>query len=104
MPLQVPSLPQLAAPASVHWLSGSWPLGTLVHVPRVPATAHERQVPVQAPMQQTPCSQNPELHWAGAVQVAPIGSRPQLMPLQVLGDAQSAVVVQVVRQAPVPHA
>jgi hypothetical protein len=71
----------------------------------VPATAHERQVPVQAPMQQTPCSQKPELHCAGALQVDPTGSRPQLVPVQVLGDAQSAVVVQVVRQAPpVPQA
>jgi len=102
--LQVPSLPQVAAPASVHWFSGSAPLGTLVQVPGVPASAHDRQVPVQAPPQQTPCSQNPELHWAGAVQVAPIGSRPQLVPVQVLGDAQSAVVAQVVLQAALPHA
>jgi hypothetical protein len=103
-PLQVPSLAQPAAPASAHWFSGSWPLGTLVHVPSVPAMAQERQVPVQALPQQIPCSQKPELHWAGVVQVAPTGSSPQLAPLHVLGDAQSAVVAQVVRQAPVPHA
>ena len=105
MPLQVPSLPQPAAPASVHWFSGSAPLGTLVQVPSVPATAHDRHVPVQAPMQQKPCSQKPVLHWAGAVQATPTGSRPQLVPEQVFGDAQSAVVPQVVRQAPlVPQA
>jgi hypothetical protein len=80
------------------------PLGTLLHVPSEPATAHDRQVPVQAPMQQTPCWQEPELHWAGVVQVAPRGSRPQLVPVQVFGDAQSAVVLQVVRHMPVPHA
>ena len=104
-PLQVPSLPQVAAPASVHWFSGSRPLGTLLHAPRLPATAHDRQVPVQEPPQQTPCSQKPELHMAAALQVAPSGSSPQLVPEQVLGDAQSAVVPQVVRQTPaVPHA
>lgn len=75
-----------------------------MHAPSAPATAHERQVPVQAPPQQIPCSQKPELHIAGALQVAPRGKRPQLVPLQVLGDAQSAVVAQVVRQAPAPHA
>jgi hypothetical protein len=103
-PLQVPSLPQAAAPPSVHWFSGSWPLGTLVHVPRVPAMPHDLHVPVQEPPQQKPCSQNPELHCAGAVQAAPIGSRPQLVPLHVLGDAQSAVVEHVVLHAVVPHA
>ena len=103
-PSQVPSLPQVAAPASVHCPRGSVPFGTFEHAPRVPATAHERQVPVQAVRQQIPCSQNPELHWPGAVQVAPGGSRPQLPPVQVFGDAQSAVVPQVFRHTPLPHA
>ena len=75
-----------------------------MQAPSAPASAHDLQVPVQAVPQQIPCSQKPELHWAGAVQVAPGGSSPQLVPLQVLGDAQSAVVPQVVRQAPEPHA
>src|SRR5512134_2500425 len=35
-PLHVPSLPQLMEPASVHWLSGSAPAGTLAHVPSEP--------------------------------------------------------------------
>jgi hypothetical protein len=105
LPLQKPSVPQVGAPASPHCPSGSIPFGTLEHVPGVPATAHERQVPVQAVKQQTPCSQNPELHWAGAVHVAPGGRRPQLPLLQVFGEAQSAVVPQVFRHAPpVPHA
>ena len=104
-PLQKPSLPQVAMPPSVHWPRGSMPFGTFEHVPSVPATAHERHVPVQVVRQQTPCSQRPELHWAGAVQVAPGGSRPQLPLLHVFGDAQSAVVPQVMRHAPpVPHA
>ena len=103
-PSQVPSSPQVAAPPSVHWPSGSCPLGTLLHEPTVPAIAHERQVPVQVVAQQTPCAQIPMLHSAFPPQAAPIGLRPQLLPLQVLGDAQSALVVQVVRQAPLPHA
>ena len=35
-PLQNPSVPQLAAPESAHWLSGSAPAGTGVQTPRVP--------------------------------------------------------------------
>ena len=52
-PSQVPSLPQLAAPSSAHWLSGSVPAGTSMHRPSLPAIAHERQVPVHAVAQQT---------------------------------------------------
>jgi len=103
-PLQVPSLPHVAAPASAHWFSGSAPLGTLVHAPGVPASAQDRQVPVQAEPQQIPCSQKPELHSPAPPQAAPIGFRPQLPPLQTLGDAQSAAVVQVILHAPVPQA
>jgi hypothetical protein len=40
-PLQKPLLPQLAAPASVHWLNGSWPAGTLVQVPMLLVSAHD---------------------------------------------------------------
>ena len=61
-------------------------------------------MPVQAPLQQTPWAQMPELHSPLPAHAAPSGFRPQLPPLQTLGDAQSALVVQVVRQAPVPHA
>jgi hypothetical protein len=80
------------------------PFGTFEHVPSVPGMAHERHVPVHAVRQHVPCSQNPELHCAAPVHVAPGGSRPQLLPVQVFGDAQSAVVPHVVRHAPVPHA
>jgi hypothetical protein len=38
------------------------PVGTLVQVPEVPASAHEAQPPVQADAQQTPCWQNPDAH------------------------------------------
>ena len=55
-------------------------------------------------LQQTPCSQKPDLHWAAVVQVAPGGSLPQLDPTQAFGDAQSALLAQSVRQAvPAPQ-
>jgi hypothetical protein len=55
LPSQVPSVPQVAAVASVQAASGSVPAAMLVQVPRVPASAHEAQVPEQLEAQQTPC-------------------------------------------------
>ena len=104
MPLQVPSLPQVAAPPSGHWFSGSWPDGTLVQVPGVPESPHDWQRPVQVVWQQKPCAQCAELHSVSPPQAAPIGLRPQLLTLQTFGDAQSAAVEQVVLHAFVPHA
>jgi hypothetical protein len=103
-PSQVPSVPQLGAPMSAHWLNGSVPAATEAHVPSVPVRPHDRQMPTQAVAQQTPCSQNPELHSPAAPHVAPIGFLPQLVPLQVFGLLQSADDPQVVRQVPAaPH-
>jgi hypothetical protein len=98
--LQVPSVPQLAAPASVHWLSGSAPLCTLVQVPSVPASAHDLQVAVQAAEQQIPWAQTPLEQSVLAVQVAPFGRLVQTPPEQTLGATQSVSTVQVVLQAP----
>ena len=75
-----------------------------MQVPGVPGFAHDWQVPVHAVPQQTPCSQNPELHSAALPQAALIGFRPQLPPLQVLGEAQSAEVEHVILQAALPQA
>jgi hypothetical protein len=38
LPSQVPSLPQLVAPPSTHWVAGVgiWPAGTLAQVPALP--------------------------------------------------------------------
>jgi hypothetical protein len=102
--LQKPSVPQVEAPASLHWPSGSAPAGTLVQAPSVPGFAHDMQVPVQVVAQQIPWAQIPELQSVASVQVAPSGALPQLVPVQTLGEAQSAVVPQVVLQAPVPQA
>jgi hypothetical protein len=96
-PLQVPSLPQVAAPLSAHWPSGSWPAGTVEQLPAVPGRAHDLQTPSQTVPQQVPCSQKAELHWSAVVQALPRGFLPQLPPTQVFGVAQSASVLQVVR-------
>jgi len=66
-------------------------------------SAHDWQVPAQAVLQQTPCAQKPETQAAPDVQVAPGGSLPQLPLVQLLGETQSALVVHVCLQAPVPH-
>jgi len=55
---------------------------------------HDAQVPEQAVEQQTPCAQKPELHIAFEVQGAVMGSLPQLMLTQLLGDEQSALLPQ----------
>ena len=51
-------MPQVVAPASAHWSSGSVPTGTFVHVPAVAALKlQDWQVASQPVLQQTPCSQ-----------------------------------------------
>jgi len=97
-------VPQPAAPLSAHWPSGSSPAGAAAQVPIDPGSAHDWQRPAHAPEQQIPCAQMPELHSGPAAQPAPIDFRPQLMPLQLLDDAQSALPAQLVRQAlSAPH-
>jgi hypothetical protein len=92
--------PQVVAPASAHWASGSWPAGTATQVPTEPETAHELQVEEQAVAQQTPCAPTPELQVVPAVHAVPLGARPQLFVavLQVVEAAQSASAVQVLLQ------
>jgi hypothetical protein len=97
-PLHCPSSPQVVAPSSAHWPSGSIPSGTLRQVPSLPATAHDLHVPVQVAEQQRPCAQITELHSASSPQAAPSGFLPQLLLTQVLGETQSASVMHVVRQ------
>jgi hypothetical protein len=93
-------VPQLAAPWSLHWPSGSWPAPTSVQVPAVPDRLHDRQLPVQAERQHDPCSQKPLAHSVAAAHVAPVGFFEQVVPLQTFGETQSVVVAQLVRQAP----
>lgn len=105
-PSQSPSVRQPPAPVSVHCVAGvgALPAATGEQVPAEPASAHDRQVPVQAVSQQTPCAQNPDTHEAAVLQAAPGGSLPQLPFAQTLGATQSALVVQVALQAAVPQA
>jgi hypothetical protein len=56
------------------------------------------QLPLQAVPQQTPSTQNPERHWSLLVQSWPSPNFPQLPLMQRPGAAQSASVVQVIRQ------
>ena len=71
--------------------------------PSAPAIAHDRQVPVQAVAQQTPCSQNPVTHSAAAAQAMPVGFLPQAPLTQTFGATQSASPVQEILQALVPQ-
>src|SRR5262252_1838712 len=100
-PLHEPSVPQLDAPESAHWFSGSVSAGIAVQTPGLPASAHDWQIPVHDPAQQTPCWQYPVAHSLPAAQVVPFTFLPQIVPLQTLPFEQSALVVQDVLQLPV---
>jgi hypothetical protein len=103
-PSQVPSRPQVSAPLSAHWPSGSCPAGIVEHVPAVPARAHELQIPLHSVLQHAPSSQNPELHSSGAVHAPPSGFLPQLALMHVFGAVHSASFEQTVWQtAFAPH-
>lgn len=102
-PLHMPSSPHAVAAVAAHWLAGEGavPLATLLHVPRLPAIAHDLQAVSHAWLQQNPCAQKLEAHSPAAVHAAPVGLRVQMLALQMLGATQSvAAVVQLVRQAP----
>jgi hypothetical protein len=102
----MPSNPHVVAALAMHCVAGvgAVPSATLLQVPRLPAIAHDLQVPVQAWLQQYPCAQKPESHSLAIVQAVPIGLSVQLPALQMLGATQSVATVatvQRVRQAPV---
>jgi len=103
--LHEPSVPQPSAPESAHWFSGSVLAAIAVQTPRLAASAHDMQMFVHGPAQQTPCWHDPEAHSVLAAQSAPITFLPQIVPLQTLPLEQSALVVHAVLQLPVvPHA
>jgi hypothetical protein len=100
-PSQVPSLPQVGAPSSAHSLAGSVPAATGEQVPILPATLQAWQVPLHAVSQQAPSMQWPVAHSPPAVQSAPMDFLGwQIVPTQYAPNAQSALVMQLVRQAP----
>jgi hypothetical protein len=59
LPSHLPLVPQVDAPASVHWVAGvgACPAGTCLQVPTLPDRLQAVQVPVQALLQQTPFAQ-----------------------------------------------
>jgi hypothetical protein len=80
------------------------PVWTFVHVPCVPVSAHDLQVPVQAVPQHVPCSQNPVMHSVAAAQARPVGFLVQTPVTQTLGVTQSASTEHDVLHTPDPHA
>jgi hypothetical protein len=101
-PSQVPSLPQVMAPSSAHWLSGSVPLAALMHWPSLPAIAHDLQVPEHTVVQQTPCAHIVDAHSLPSLHAAPGGLGPQLPFTHAAPGTQSAFVAQVDRHLPSP--
>jgi hypothetical protein len=81
-PSHVPSSPQVAAVPSVHWLCGSCPAATSEHVPMLPASAHDRHVPVHELVQQTPCWHSPVWHSVPAPHATPSSFFEQMPLLQ----------------------
>jgi len=71
-----------------------------VHVPALPDSAHDRQLPAHALRQQAPCSQKPLAHSVAPAQAAPVGFLVQAVPLQTFGATQSLDVEQMFRQLP----
>ena len=98
LPSHIPSVPQVATPASVQAASGSVPAAMFVQVPSVPVSAHEAQVPEQLDAQQTPCWQRPEAQAVPTVQAWPSGASVQVPALQMLGAVQSVSAVQLILQ------
>ena len=86
----LPSVPQEVGPLSVQSPAGSGrPVGTAVQRPIVPVIAHEKQDPVQAVAQQTPCAHWPDLHSVPAEQKAPFGLRPHELWTHTFPDEQA---------------
>jgi hypothetical protein len=100
-PSHIPSVPHVVDVVVEHCVAGvgAVPPGTLLHVPTLPAIAHDLQVPVHALLQQKPCAQKPESHSPAVVHAVPIGFSVQMVALQMLGDTQSVLAEQLVRQA-----
>jgi len=73
-----------------HSFAGSWPIGTLLHVPTDPAILQALQSPVHDELQQTPSMQLPLMHSPEIVHVVPFEKAAQLpAPLHVVAPAHS---------------
>lgn len=98
-PSQAPVWPQVDLSAAVQILCGSlMPMAVGQQVPIRPLWLQLTHGPVQATLQQNPSAQNPEAHWAEAVQTAPMGRLPQLPFTHLTLGAQSASDEQLTTQ------
>jgi hypothetical protein len=105
-PSQRPSAPQPATGVARQVPRGSAaPAAAFLHTPIELVSAHERQAPAQASLQQTPSTQKPLAHSAEAAQVCPRPLGPQLAAAvsQVWPAAQSASLPQLALQRPSLH-
>jgi len=104
LPSQKPVFPQVAAASALHCPFGSVsPAAIGLQVPRLPTSAHDTQLALQAVAQQTPCAQSPLWQSAGPTQGAPGGRRPHELLMQTFGGAQSASLEQVDLHIATPH-
>jgi hypothetical protein len=95
-PSQKPVVPQVPAPESAQVRVGSAPPGgTGLHVPMPLASAHDMQIPEQAPAQHTPCAHTVDAHSSPTEQNAPSGFLPHEVPLHTLPGEQFASDAQV---------
>lgn len=104
VPLQVPSLPQLVGPWSLHWFFGSAaPAATGTQRPAEPLSRQEKQLPVQDDSQHTPSAQKFEAHSLAAPHAWPSGRLPQEPFTQTLGAMQSALLAHELPQLDPRH-
>ena len=96
-PSQVPLNPQGGAGGQLPCGSIA-PTGTGLHAPADPATLHDVQVPQLADEQQTPSTQLPLPHSAGAAQIWPSRFGPQEPALHTMPLTQSLSIPQADRQ------
>jgi hypothetical protein len=95
LPLQLPLVPQLAAPWSAQAPRGSGTAaGLLVQRPRELGNPQKTQVPVQAVSQQKPSTQKPVRHSLAAPQLWPFCFLPQEPSRHRLPAVQSALLAQ----------
>jgi hypothetical protein len=101
-PSHLPVVPQVIAPLSVHTARVSGlPWSMAQHVPKRPGSAHDRQPPSQATLQQTSSAQNPETHSSPEAHFEPLGFLPQLPFTHWCPVPQSPLCAHVSKQAPV---
>jgi hypothetical protein len=84
LPSHLPSLPQLDCAVGAPHMASTTPIASGAHLPRLFESEQVWQAPVQALSQQTPSTQNFDMHSVPVVQVWPLPRRPQLPSTQAL--------------------